>query len=363
MSKLLTSFQVKNFRLFEDLKIESLSRVNLITGKNNTGKTSLLEAIGLYKSEFKTQLASEILIERDEDYEKEISIISDNPLRFFFKGYNLPKAKDGNDSIIFKSNLNEYKIGIEYYVRLQDGRYSTVLDSEKHKYENIQTGLFIVKNNNEPILKINLLKLDKTVESIDQFYTDSKISPIQFVFHKGYSNYEVTKLLENLEKNNQEAELVDRLKIIDPRIKGLTKLYGDKPPGQSSPWVELEGVSRKVPLGTLGGGVTKIFHVILALANLDEGCLLLDEIENGLHWTVQEKMWQVIFDYAKKKNVQIFATTHSLDCIRAFQKIWEKNPNYGSCIRLQHHEKKGLIAVPLHIERLGDALDTHVEVR
>lgn len=50
----LNSLEVRNFRAFRDLKIEHLGRVNLLVGKNNVGKTSLLEAIQLYASRAST---------------------------------------------------------------------------------------------------------------------------------------------------------------------------------------------------------------------------------------------------------------------------------------------------------------------
>ncbi len=64
----------------------------------------------------------------------------------------------------------------------------------------------------------------------------------------------------------------------------------------------------------------RLLGVALALVNASDGVLLIDEIESGLHYTVQADMWRLIFRVAHRLNVQVFATTHSWDCIEAFQK-------------------------------------------
>jgi len=54
--------------------------------------------------------------------------------------------------------------------------------------------------------------------------------------------------------------------------------------------------------------MTHLFHLIFALVNAKDGFLLIDEFENGLHYTVQPKVWELIFKLAKALNVQVFAS-------------------------------------------------------
>ena len=65
---MLESFRVQNYRLFKDLKIKKLGQVNLIAGKNNTGKTALLEAIAISESEenFTNEIISAFMASRGE---------------------------------------------------------------------------------------------------------------------------------------------------------------------------------------------------------------------------------------------------------------------------------------------------------
>ncbi len=66
---------------------------------------------------------------------------------------------------------------------------------------------------------------------------------------------------------------------------------------------------------------TGFLQFYLALTTCENGIVLIDEIENGLHYSVQEEMWKMIFEIAEHLNVQVFATTQSIDAIKAFGKI------------------------------------------
>ncbi len=85
----------------------------------------------------------------------------------------------------------------------------------------------------------------------------------------------------------------------------------------------------------MGDGVNRMLTVILALLNCREGVFMIDEFETGLYYTVQTKLWEIVFMLAEKLNIQVFVTTHSSDCIRSFAKV---NKGQGTLIRLEEHE-------------------------
>jgi len=100
----------------------------------------------------------------------------------------------------------------------------------------------------------------------------------------------------------------------------------------------------------------------LALVNLQDGMLLIDEFENGLHYSIQPDIWRLIFQVARRLNVQVFATTHSQDCIRAFTDVSQEGQEGGLFMRLQ--EKKGEISAVLYdMDELRFAVDKEIEVR
>jgi AAA15 family ATPase/GTPase len=101
----------------------------------------------------------------------------------------------------------------------------------------------------------------------------------------------------------------------------------------------------------------------LALGNTKDGILLIDEIENGIHYSVQHELWQLIFRLASRLNVQVFATTHSWDCIEGFQKATQENmQEEGLLIRLSL-KKNDVVATLFDKEELAIVTREQIEVR
>jgi AAA15 family ATPase/GTPase len=114
----------------------------------------------------------------------------------------------------------------------------------------------------------------------------------------------------------------------------------------------------------MGDGINRVLTIILALVNADNGFLLIDEFENGLHYIVQEQLWKVIFNLAQKLNVQVFVTTHSEDCIAGFESILNSfnNTLEGKLIRLDN--VNGTITqVEFNAQELKIASDQKIEIR
>ena len=92
--------------------------------------------------------------------------------------------------------------------------------------------------------------------------------------------------------------------------------------------------SRPVPLRSFGDGMARIFAIVLSLVNAEDGILLIDEFENGLHHTVQLDAWRMIFRLARDLDVQVFATSHSWDAVETFQQAAAEAPEDGALLRL-----------------------------
>src|SRR5260370_39334360 len=107
------------------------------------------------------------------------------------------------------------------------------------------------------------------------------------------------------------------------------------------PNVRISDIDEPLPLRSLGDGMQRMLGIALAIANAKDGMLVVDEIENGIHYSVQSELWQLIFQLAHRLNVQVFATTHSWDCIEGFQKpAQEKKQEAGMLIRLSLRKDK-----------------------
>ncbi|MFN5906011.1 MAG: AAA family ATPase, partial [Planctomyces sp.] len=119
---------------------------------------------------------------------------------------------------------------------------------------------------------------------------------------------------------------------------------------------------RPVPLKSFGDGVNRLFGIVLALVNSKDGCLLIDEFENGLHHTVQAAAWKMIFQLAAALNVQVFATTHSQDAVEAFQQVAGTVPENGVLVRLARRGQS-IVSTVFSEDELAVVTRNQIEVR
>ena len=127
--------------------------------------------------------------------------------------------------------------------------------------------------------------------------------------------------------------------------------------------VKLANHSHPVPLRSLGDGATRVFGVALALANCRDGVLLIDEAENGIHYSLQSKLWDMVLCAAEAHNTQVVATTHSKDCIDGFAAAAVKCADIdGNLVRIGRHNGE-LRAVEYAMDELQTAAEQDIEVR
>ena len=120
----------------------------------------------------------------------------------------------------------------------------------------------------------------------------------------------------------------------------------------------------KLPANLMGGGIMKLLNTALAMLNMQDGFVLLDEIENGLDYSSQRKLWDAIFSWAQRLNVQVFASTHSMECIKAFSDCAEAGL-FGMEAKRFRIERTGdkFRTVEYTRELLAESLDSSWEVR
>ena len=178
----------------------------------------------------------------------------------------------------------------------------------------------------------------------------------------GIAAHEVPSLWDNVSLTPQQGRVLDCLRLIEPRIEGLAFIGQSDRLGDRIPVVKLEGDAERLPLKAMGDGLTRLFHIALSMVNAENGVLLIDEFENGLYWEVQEQLWPVIFKMAEELNVQVFATTHSNDCLKSFVNAWSERPEMGSIYRLEC-SGDSTRAFPLPMVNVAGALASEIEVR
>lgn len=332
---MLHSLEIRNYRNLRHLTIEKLGRVNLLVGKNNTGKTSVLEAVHLWANNGRFDVIYSVLEARggtvestaEERYQRNKSTL----------------ASIFTNRKITSSNENAIFIGVN------DSNSSLTLSFEEGYSDNEESKLLAFSVKPTSLNRTLLIPLHQTIDPKDLDYRPydwPESIKNQFIKANGVSSDTIDTLYDDIATTDWEDEVVGALKIVD---KGIGKLAfrTDKSTGKRYAVVRLENNTTPVPLRSMGDGVNRILTIILAMVNCQDGYLLIDEFENGLHYSVQEKLWEIIFSLAERLNIQVFATTHSNDTIKAFGEVASFKPEYNNAQLIQLRNVKGEISAVL----------------
>ncbi|MEG3893215.1 AAA family ATPase [Microcoleus sp. AT8-B1] len=374
---MLESFQIHNFRLFKHLEVKNLGRVNLIVGKNNSGKSTFLEAVELYASNASATVMLELVESRQETWFSEAQPHSQNfisnPVRHLFFGHKLPSIGGDGISLGEVSSNIKLRIGAGAYQNKNDdeGTIRKIRISDVEFDEDISNvEVFLVAEEGERTRRI--FRLDRNIRDIrrsSRIFYERQESELKYTWQIVYTanmpNRKLAALWDLTSLTDLESEVISALRLIDERVTGVA-FVEDFSIGTASdnrvPLVKIKGIDEPLPLKSMGDGMTRLFHIIVALVNARNGLLLIDEFENGLHWSVQPKVWDIVFQISERLNVQIFATTHSRDCIKGFYQAWNNYPTLGAFFRLDA-KNESIKATEYTSETLSDSIDMDVEVR
>ncbi|MDR0619062.1 MAG: AAA family ATPase [Bacteroidales bacterium] len=370
---MLNSLHINNYRNLQDLTVNSLSRVNLITGKNNTGKSTILEAIAIYATKGDLGLIYQLLEERGENYKSKE--LSKNPTDINIKIFsslftNRNVGFDTVDAILIGNTENILPEGnislrfIRYIDKTEtdsDGnmiRRRTVIQNNSEKQSEHYNVGFEIKTGNIPYI----LPLDE--DRPYRYYSKrtGSNSNLQFIRTRNIDRGINGNLFDNITLTEKEKYVIEALKIIEPLTERIA--FVEEIPNERIAVIKLSNSQRILPLRSMGDGINRILTIILALVNADNDFLLVDEFENGLHYTVQEQLWNIIFKLAHRLNTQVFVTTHSDDCIRGFEKALNCPDNFleGQLIRLDNENGK-IKQVEFNAKELSIANDQNIEIR
>ena len=370
------NFSIKRFRGIKDLSIPELGRVNLITGKNNTGKSSILEALRIFTQNAAPSIIYNILQYREEvtrrGREEERTDDPEDLFQISYLFHGFPRLSEEPEPIGFfvGSRTSQMFLNMSIdWLTVEHGPEGNRVTRSK------QTSLFAEAD--------NIATLVATTERGDKFYRLEEFlrnprmpsmrrtgqpneirMPCVPVSPHGVGGTETLgKLWDGIVLTDIEQEVVAALRIIDPQISAVSMIDDDGPARTNRrAIVRTSNIGRPVPLRSFGDGLNRVFVIILSLAAASGGLLLVDEFENGLHHTVQLDAWRIIFRLAKELDIQVFATTHSNDAVKAFQKAAAETPEDGMLVRLTRRGDE-IIHTTLEESELAIATRDKVEVR
>lgn len=385
---MLDSLLIKNFRSLEHLEVRKLGRVNLIVGKNNSGKSTVLEALRIYAGNAQRPLLEAIAREHNERYkvEEQVSLDDDTMLPFqdFFTGriFSIDGTKAievgeiGNPSslLVIKYALLEQievEVDDEEEGAVSRIRRRLLTPAEAIDSEAALQPVFSVKkgDRNRP-----LVKLTGSIVTSRMMFDSLHAQPCSVIPTDFISMDEMADEWDSIVLTDQEEIVKRALRIISPDFESLVFVRDDgatdyaRSRRMRTAMVKLKGMARPVPLNSLGDGMLRVLQLSLKLFGAKGGFFLIDEFENGLHYSIQEKVWELLFEMAERYKIQIFATTHSWDCIESFTKVAVSRTEtdgvlfrLGRSVRTSDHGK--IIATVFDEEALKNITQTDMEVR
>lgn len=342
---MLNSLTIKGFRCFQEVHVKPLTRVNLFVGKNNSGKTSLLEAVellaiggieGLVRSAVRRDERILPKLEPGEEFFREHTI---DPAHLFFEH----RLKIGNSFRIKRDEKEWIQCTVELAYYEEAERPTLAFDSHVGSSKKELTRLTISPSG-------GVLPPPRWM---------AEASPrVNFLAAESVDLASLGELWDLLVLTPQEQEVTQALRVLDPQLERLAFLSEGR-----RIFLKLKEVDQRLALGSLGGGVRHLLALVLHLFSAPGGVLLVDEIDTGLHYTVMVDMWRLVVETAKKLDVQVFATTHSLDCVRALARLRNKYPEIAEAVTVHRVEKETSKTVVYDIDEIVVASEGHIEVR
>ncbi|WP_457564625.1 AAA family ATPase [Caminibacter sp.] len=343
--KMIKEIFIKKYKKFEDFKIEGFKRINLLTGFNNVGKTSLLEA--LFLGSDRVNLIKHYIVLLYIIFKSRYSCNHINNRNYFIK------MMESLKSISVKTNVVELEIEIENTLigtiaqMKKPSSDVNVADTLKKLFKNSE-----VKNLNvelfSELLKNNITSLNLNKLNLGVF---QNIDIVNFI-HNLNTRDTIKSLIEKIKKDLEAYDILEKeLQNFDNDILKIDIFDNEV-------YLYLNSIDDWIHIKELGEGTQNYILILSALFVNKDRILYIDEIENGIHYTNFQKMWKIIYDFSKKLNVQVFVTTHSYDVIEAFSTLNEE------CVLIELGEKnKKLDYIIYKAPEVKKELLSHREVR
>ena len=348
------NIEISNFRGIDHLKIDDLSRVNVFLGQNNSGKSSVLEAIAMLMSMSNPDSPQLInAVRARKAFSKFIDI------QYFFNNLNVANppevlAEETNGtsrhlkmtlSYVFdelaEPNNQPQQTGAVNYVNTLEMNFDISNGAPTRSYKSW------LRVNSQGLV-VNRKVADGYLENKRAWLTPSDLMT---------SN--LANDLAELFRRNRKDTVLALLKMFDSRINSIEILTDDI-------YVGFEGMAQMLPVSMMGDGLRRYLSIVASASNPMIDMFLIDEIDNGLHYSVYKKLWQALFALAVTSEKQIFVTTHSKETLGYLNEMLEEHTEYQQELRLYTLEKtklKGHQAYKLTYNGLQEATTNDIELR
>ena len=349
---MLQSLRILNFRGMNDVTVDQLSRINLVTGRNNAGKTTLLEAILLLVGAANARMAFNPHVIRGWKHGMPPRWVAETYWKPLFSGLDTNKVPEISG---IHSTIGKMALTIKWD-RLSNEGFSRDGIKDLLAVGSLETRSLKFVYEDPKVGKIES-EAHETTDKIDVNQSDSYVPFSAQILQPGGGNVnEDAVALGQLRMQKRGQLILDALRTVEPMLDGI-----EDNTSSGAPMICVDiGLPELAPLSVMGAGMTHVARIVLATATAAGGVVLVDEVENGLHHSVLPEVWRVIAAAAKQFDVQIFATTHSFECVEAAHEALA--PDGFRLHRLEAVDGKNR-CVTLSPTAIGGAIRHNMEIR
>lgn len=349
--KMIESAEIKNFRCFANVKVPACKRINIVVGPNGSGKTSFLEALFLASSgSVEVALRLRQIRGYDGGVSGDVVEIEDALWRDLFHNFSkklpisitLNGTEHRNRAVTVKFNDTNQ---VTQHLGKRDKNLEVVSPAPiTFDWVGPKGRRVIVK----PEIRDSKMQLPTVIALPEETFF--------FGSNQNYSSLETAKRFSDISKRFQVDEITQQLRKHFPDVSGLSLEMVARTPMVCAKYRDLP---EKIPLNLISSGMTKLATMLFAIASKPGGVLLVDEIENGIYYKRLGSMWDSLLDFCINNNAQVFATTHSNECIAAAAELAKNHPEHFSVI---HANGKGQLR-QFGGESFAEAVNQDIEIR
>lgn len=170
---------------------------------------------------------------------------------------------------------------------------------------------------------------------------------------------EEANYLDVLVRQRREGEVVEAIRKLDPRVSGVSLGFQ-----AGAPVIYVDVALReRIPMAYLGDGATRLLRYLVGICNCRDAVVLIDEVENGFHHSILADVWRALDTACRNANVQLFATTHSWECIRAAAETFKDADEAAFAFHRLEQTPEGVKAVTAAPQAIEAAVASGFEVR
>lgn len=315
----LTYLNIHQFKSIEDLELKDLSTINIIVGDNNSGKTSLLEAMSILGNENSIKSILNNVSKKSFAYPLSMDLF----LEIF------PREQDINKSIKIKSTIK----GLTREITI-NGNIVNDIDVNEN-IDKVFLGNINIKVDDKTVIDKNIsIEEMKNIKYLNEY----DIIKIVYVTPYDYCRSDLIECtLENINDIDKE-NIINLLNIFDPDISDF-KIVKKLNTGGSYVYI-YHNIDGFTPLFSFGDSIKKVFTLAMAMVSAKNGILLVDEIESAIHKNYINKMFDKIIKICKEYKIQLICTTHSLEAIDGIIHSLGNQIDLLSCFRMEVYDNK-----------------------